>query len=449
MRGRAGAAQPRSRETPSLEAYRAFTEGWLQLETLDVREIPRAIANFERAIAADRALRAGVYRAGQRRARRLRGDARATTRRRSRCSTAPSRTRAQAVALDDYARRSARDAGADPRQRVGHAGARSRRRAAPSRSSRELAALLPARPRDVGRRAAARGGEHARALSGFRVRALSDGHGPRRARTPGRGRNGAAAGRGRPGSADRSRRALSRRSACTGCSASCAWRRTTRRKRSRNSSASGACRAASAVRTRIRDARRATRMGAGAAARGARRDEAVELSSARSSSIPITRRRASAWHWRVDAADPCETRRARRSSRDRRALAPRGRSTRRRSFWRSCGPARATMAAAAAACSTGARRQAPPGLRRGWIAAGRSPFSAQLTGQKRIYAAYSRRSSPNGRAVSCVRTPLLSAFSGVRSGHWRRERSRSVSFGSRTAGALYHGPWQHTLTATR
>jgi DNA-binding winged helix-turn-helix (wHTH) protein/TolB-like protein len=42
------------RETPSLEAYRAFTEGWLQLETLDVREIPRSIANFERAIAADK-----------------------------------------------------------------------------------------------------------------------------------------------------------------------------------------------------------------------------------------------------------------------------------------------------------------------------------------------------------------------------------------------------------
>jgi DNA-binding winged helix-turn-helix (wHTH) protein len=41
------------RETPSLEAYRAFTEGWLQLETLDVREVPRAAANFERAIAID------------------------------------------------------------------------------------------------------------------------------------------------------------------------------------------------------------------------------------------------------------------------------------------------------------------------------------------------------------------------------------------------------------
>jgi tetratricopeptide (TPR) repeat protein len=42
-----------SRETSSLEAYRAFTEGWLQLETLDIREIPHAIANFERAISVD------------------------------------------------------------------------------------------------------------------------------------------------------------------------------------------------------------------------------------------------------------------------------------------------------------------------------------------------------------------------------------------------------------
>ena len=39
-------------ETPSLEAYRAYTEGWLQLESLDVREIPRAIG-FERAIRID------------------------------------------------------------------------------------------------------------------------------------------------------------------------------------------------------------------------------------------------------------------------------------------------------------------------------------------------------------------------------------------------------------
>lgn len=41
------------RETPSLEAYRSFTEAWLHLETLDLREIPQAIAQFERAIDID------------------------------------------------------------------------------------------------------------------------------------------------------------------------------------------------------------------------------------------------------------------------------------------------------------------------------------------------------------------------------------------------------------
>jgi DNA-binding winged helix-turn-helix (wHTH) protein len=52
-----GAAAPTragtARETPSMEAYRAYTEAWLHLETLDVREIPIAIAGFERAIAID------------------------------------------------------------------------------------------------------------------------------------------------------------------------------------------------------------------------------------------------------------------------------------------------------------------------------------------------------------------------------------------------------------
>jgi DNA-binding winged helix-turn-helix (wHTH) protein/Flp pilus assembly protein TadD len=44
---------PRSRETASLDAYRAVTEGWLKIETLDVRELPRAIADFERAVSID------------------------------------------------------------------------------------------------------------------------------------------------------------------------------------------------------------------------------------------------------------------------------------------------------------------------------------------------------------------------------------------------------------
>jgi adenylate cyclase len=41
------------RETPSLEAYRAYTEGWLHLEALDLREIPKAIERFEKAIDID------------------------------------------------------------------------------------------------------------------------------------------------------------------------------------------------------------------------------------------------------------------------------------------------------------------------------------------------------------------------------------------------------------
>jgi DNA-binding winged helix-turn-helix (wHTH) protein len=49
------AATPASgaRDTASLEAYRAFTEGSLRLETLDIREMPAAIRDFERAVAAD------------------------------------------------------------------------------------------------------------------------------------------------------------------------------------------------------------------------------------------------------------------------------------------------------------------------------------------------------------------------------------------------------------
>ncbi len=41
------------RDTASLEAYRAFSEGWVRLESLDIREMPQAIADFERAAAAD------------------------------------------------------------------------------------------------------------------------------------------------------------------------------------------------------------------------------------------------------------------------------------------------------------------------------------------------------------------------------------------------------------
>ena len=48
-----GPAPPRSRDTSSLEAYRAVMEGWLRVETLDIRELPKAIADFEHAVAVD------------------------------------------------------------------------------------------------------------------------------------------------------------------------------------------------------------------------------------------------------------------------------------------------------------------------------------------------------------------------------------------------------------
>ena len=49
----ARSAQGRHRETSSLEAYQAFTEGRVRLESLDSARVPGAIADFERAIALD------------------------------------------------------------------------------------------------------------------------------------------------------------------------------------------------------------------------------------------------------------------------------------------------------------------------------------------------------------------------------------------------------------
>jgi DNA-binding winged helix-turn-helix (wHTH) protein/tetratricopeptide (TPR) repeat protein len=49
----AAAARIRTRETSSLDAYRALTEGRLRLEALDPAEIPAAVAAFERALSLD------------------------------------------------------------------------------------------------------------------------------------------------------------------------------------------------------------------------------------------------------------------------------------------------------------------------------------------------------------------------------------------------------------
>jgi DNA-binding winged helix-turn-helix (wHTH) protein/Tfp pilus assembly protein PilF len=51
--GAAPLQRPAARETSNLEAYRAYTEGWLKIESLDTDQVPAAIADFERAIALD------------------------------------------------------------------------------------------------------------------------------------------------------------------------------------------------------------------------------------------------------------------------------------------------------------------------------------------------------------------------------------------------------------
>ena len=52
--GKPGPAERRHyRETSSLEAYQAFTEGRVRLESLDAARVPGAIADFERAVALD------------------------------------------------------------------------------------------------------------------------------------------------------------------------------------------------------------------------------------------------------------------------------------------------------------------------------------------------------------------------------------------------------------
>jgi TolB-like protein len=50
---RRSGCRPTIRETSSLEAYSAWTDGWLKIETLNVRQLPEALDDFGRAIAVD------------------------------------------------------------------------------------------------------------------------------------------------------------------------------------------------------------------------------------------------------------------------------------------------------------------------------------------------------------------------------------------------------------
>lgn len=49
----AGGRRAGARETADLDAYRAYIEGWLKIESLDLDSIPASIADFERAIGID------------------------------------------------------------------------------------------------------------------------------------------------------------------------------------------------------------------------------------------------------------------------------------------------------------------------------------------------------------------------------------------------------------
>ena len=55
-----------SRETPTLEAYRAFTEGWLLLETLDIRRNPSCHCELRASHQRRSSIRARLHRPGQR-----------------------------------------------------------------------------------------------------------------------------------------------------------------------------------------------------------------------------------------------------------------------------------------------------------------------------------------------------------------------------------------------
>ena len=198
------------RETSNLEAYRAYTEGWLKIESLDTDLVPDAIADFARAIARDP--RYAIAYAGL-------ASAEFVAYEMTRMAPDPN-----APALASGIDHATHAAELDPRLAEAHATlsfllssagrfdeARGRAHRRLDRA-RQLAPSIPPRPRALGRRAAARLRARADALPAIRVRDVRDGDGARRARPsqqgrrsrPRRGRRAGSAGaRGRPLSVDR------------------------------------------------------------------------------------------------------------------------------------------------------------------------------------------------------------------------------------------------------
>ena len=207
---RIGTKQPRSLgDTSSLEAYRAFTEGRVRLESLDASQVPAAIADFEKAIALDpryAAAHVGLANATfwQYEMSRARNQPDAGLLARAvdhvRRAIELERDLADAYATLSFLLMSA---GRAP-EALGRGAARRRARAA------LLGQPVPPRARRVGRGTAAGAGARARPLSGFSVRPLRDGDGAHRARPSRSGRARAARGDGRAGSSGRSQAAISR-----------------------------------------------------------------------------------------------------------------------------------------------------------------------------------------------------------------------------------------------
>ena len=190
------------RDTASLAVYRASVEGWLRLETLDVRELPGAVNHFEQALEADPRYAqayAGLATAEFALYEETRADLRPAQNRLQRAIENARR----AVALDHHLAEAHATlalilVSAWQTEEAALSGALRRRARA-----RQLAPPLSTWPCDVGERSAGGQGRGCSLVIPLRIHAFSDGDGPRRTRPPGRGGTVLRDGSSRSGSADR------------------------------------------------------------------------------------------------------------------------------------------------------------------------------------------------------------------------------------------------------
>ena len=291
--GRPGPAERRRyRETSSLEAYQAFTEGRVRLESLDAARGRRRDRGLRARRRARSALRAGPRRPRQRAVLAVRDVARAQPARRG-AAGARDRSRAPRDRARARPGRGARDARVPARQRRPLRSRRWPRRAAPSRSSRATGATSSAwRTRRGARNGCRRWRGRWSCIRTFRSRTSRRRWCTSRAATLDRAESVL-----REGTIVQDRQAHLRQrypaKGCTGCSASCGWRKATPRRRCRSSI--GRSRRASDSSTRPEFAMNA-HDGAGFAhlATSDRRCGRGARSARRSSSFRSTRGRSSA-----------------------------------------------------------------------------------------------------------------------------------------------------------